>query len=359
MADSDETRTPEPGTGTPEGARPCAPSPPRPASGGKAAHPAAGAEPKPPIPKLLLTVIVYTTIVTAVVVLLVTLTSLVWYFWRFFLLPLGASSSARQWADFSNTMMPMLQTLVGIATLGAAIYVASEINSRFEERRRLEEQSRIEAEKEAGRDRELLRLSEMLVNVEFYTKVTYPAWEVALKWLGWEGQKGDKYRAQVVAGEVEFPIRVYLDHPDFSYWIREHHHNHPYDMDRIGTRGCGISELPESLAFATWMRFWHHIKFLIDQGFLRKEGVRKLLKEWYVWWAPFMAEYLEVTRECLEALGQPVDSNCALVKVLELHTEDLEIPVYYGHASKAEFQEKVDKVVAAVLPLLRKARELS
>jgi hypothetical protein len=275
------------------------------------------------------------------------------YAYRFFGSWLGNNSGQDDWASFSTALMPMLQTLLGVATLMVAIYIGSEINAQLEERRRLDERSRIKAADQASRNRELLRLSEMLVNVEFYTKVTYPAWEVALKWLGWEGERGDRYRAQVVAGEVDLPVKAFLIHPEFSYFVREHHHNHPYDAVDDPARSCGLRELPESLAFATWIRFWRHVKFLVDEQFLDAEGVRQLLKEWYVWWAPFMAEYLEVTMRCLKALDQPADKYCALVKVSQLHTEVFGIPIDKRRPGSLAFEPKVTEIVGRILPHLK------
>lgn len=276
------------------------------------------------------------------------------FFVQFYDAKLGAQSSVKDWADFSGAIMPMFQTVVAFATLAAAVVIGVSVNAKLETRRRKDEDDRQTAARRVERHRELIRLSEMMVDTNFYVKVTYPAWEVALKWLGWQEERGDKYRAQVVAGELKARWDVYLDDPDFFNFLRTHPHNQPYDVAMTGHPACAIAELPESLAFATWVRFWRHIMFLLDEGILDRGGVRKLFREWYLWWAPFMAEYLAVTTKCLERLGHKVEEHCALARVRHFHTDVIGLPLHDGYCSPKAFDEWVDERVEAIVPYLEK-----
>jgi len=320
---------------------------------------------------------------------------------------LGVSSDPEDWGKFAGFLGFASQAVLGAATLFSLLLVSVVFTRRADRQRIHDEHAR---EKERARDqqaredarirderdreeqrnrdqqareeervrdqqtreaqhareqqtRELIRLSEKLVDTEFYVKVVLPSWEVAQKWFEPENHA---YRAQVVRGEFRFPIcydgdqsKAMLAEPI----LRRHPHFLPYDRPAT-PRGktAVIGELSESLALATWIRFWRNVAFLIDRDLLDVGDARSMLREWYMWWAPFMTELMAVCQrienERAPITAYPTETSFADLR--RLH-EKFEISPFCGSASEGAFADRIAGLVAGMesyLPVLDDATRI-
>jgi hypothetical protein len=265
------------------------------------------------------------------------------YFFRDF------SDKADSWNLFANFFGFLGQFFIGIATIALAVYASLVISRKIEAEKRRDE-----------RNRELIRLSEKMVDHDFYVKVVYPAWEVALKWFGLEGARGDEYRTLVICGETRLP-KIYRSSEGagalFENHVRNHPHYLPYDRSHRRKDPPVMNELSESLAFATWVRFWQHIAFLIKEEVINDADATSLFREWYMWWAPFMVEFIAVSeavirrthpraneakdaKDAKEAVEAYLD-QLAIRKIAFLHGT-MGISSHLGHASQAEFETHIE-----------------
>lgn len=277
-----------------------------------------------------------------------------WYLWNFHTL-LDRNDGQQEWGGFSTFMGFVVQAVVGGATLVAAFLLSGVLTDRLERRRAKEAQSR-----------EIVRLSEKMVDTEFYIKVMYPAWEVALKWMDDDMPGIDAYRADVVGAEMRLP-KIYRQRQGRLALAennpRTHPHYQPYDVsaptvkDTRGPSGTAvISELSESLAFATWIRFWRNVRFLIEKKLIESDAARALFREWYLWWAPFMTEFLHVCDEVRTRVYDQYElcpdaenwAQSSIRKLLELHG-DLGISLHAGHESEGALYRRVGQVVDGMM----------
>lgn len=260
--------------------------------------------------------------------------------------PLGSGENLSEWAGFATFMSFVAQALIGGATLAVVILVSGVLARRLD-RQKSEEQ----------RSRELVRLSEKMVDTEFYLKVMYPSWEVALKWMDPDLPDGDRYRADVVGAELRLPknySRRSGDKPLAEGSPRMHPHFRPYDIPSRGKTAV-ITELSESLAFATWVRFWRNVKFLIDREIINATDARHLFREWYMWWAPFMTEFAAVCVEVMDRLkakygyvpNQESWQQSSILKLQELHA-DFEIYPHCGHPPE-KFEGRIAQIADRIM----------
>ena len=280
-----------------------------------------------------------------------------WRFWSERGRSLDAADSLERWSQFATYAGSLSQTVLGVATLFGALLVSLFITARLD-RKRQADQLRKDAEADRERkSRELVRLSEKMVDTEFYVQVMYPAWEVALKWMDDDHPDIVRYRAEVVGAEFRLPknYRARRENTDLAENSpRRHPHYKPYDQ-RHGPKKPVIRELSESLAFATWVRFWRNVKFLIDEDIVAKEDARSLFREWYMWWAPFMTEFAWVCVRLMERLDTEFGykphpgswQQSSIQKIIELHV-DLEISPHCGHRSCRALMRRVEAIANAV-----------
>jgi hypothetical protein len=301
--------------------------------------------------------------------------------------PFFGSGKHEDWNGFSAFAGFVAQAVTGFATVSGALFVTLIVADQSERRREKDEtarSARVESERAARelearrereardleakrerRSRELIRLSEQMVDTQFYVKVMYPAWEVALKWLGLSGPEGASYRAEVLGAEVRLP-KVYscAQRQEDTFAEnnpRYHPHYMPYDQSRRdGAPPPVINELSESLAFATWVRFWRHIMFLIDSDILDPEDVADLLREWYMWWAPFMNEFAQLAKRIMLAVEGDFgpggisanDKASSINKILELQASVFGLAYHHGHPTREDFEARMDSLFAETYPLL-------
>lgn len=258
------------------------------------------------------------------------------------------NAALADWDGFASVMGFVSQTVMGAATLALA-FVLSGVLVRKLEKQKQDQQ----------RDRELTRLSENLVDTQFYIKVMYPAWEVALKWMDPELPKGPRYRWEVVAGELRLPLnykRRTSGPTAAENNPRMHPHYQPYDVGSPENSEV-INELSESLAFATWVRYWRNLVFLIDRDLIDRHHAVCLFREWYMWWAPFMVEFVAVVTALRErvktehgfATDEDAWSNGSIRGLARLH-DYFGISSHCGHPDIHAFNAKVQDVVAQIEP---------
>ncbi|WP_375397215.1 hypothetical protein [uncultured Sphingomonas sp.] len=302
--------------------------------------------------------------VLSAVIALLSMASVLWYFHSFNSL-LTNSNSLGDWASFATFMGFVVQSLLGIATFAWAFLLSVVFARRLERQKQAEQEARSQQSKDEQRSRELVRLSEKLVDTQFYLKVMYPAWEVALKWMDPTLPGIDAYRAQVVGAEMRMPMNyrrrargltIAENNP------RTHPHYQPYDIpykkdenNADPGKTAVITELSESLAFATWVRFWRNVKFLMDRDLVDKDHALHLFREWYMWWAPFMTEFAAVVVEMRArvkthyqyAIPDHVWEESSVAKLQALH-QDFEISPYCGHESRDAFETRIKALVGPI-----------
>ncbi|MBY8824279.1 hypothetical protein [Sphingomonas colocasiae] len=262
----------------------------------------------------------------------------------------GFDFETRNWISFSNIFNLVAQGVMGLATIAAALTVSVLVSGGIEKRNKKNEQHR-----------ELIRLSEKMVDPEFYIKILYPAWEVAQKWFR---DKDYDYKAKVVLGETRLPkfyVHIKDDTGIAANHVRDHPHFTPYDVrHKQNERAPVLNEMSESLAFATWIRFWQHIAFLVEKDILERGDVKAMFREWYMWWAPFMTQFAAVVKGVLKELRddgrlalnksqyETYISSLAVQKIENLHVI-MEICPYIGYKNKIEFEGVIKQIVDAIL----------
>lgn len=227
--------------------------------------------------------------------------------------PLSDADSIDSWVKYISVTAPWLQVIFAALTVAAAVWIATTVNDKIEERRKADE-----------RARELIRLSERMFDTEFYTKITAPMWEIVYKWLNWEGEAGDRYRAEVLSGELDISGRKFTApenaRGEIGNLIRFHPHYLPYDHGTESNPACTIHELSEHMVITTWIRFWVHLDLLVHEWkILSEEDAQKAFAGWYMCWAKFTDQYLACWKNCMENLGVQITQQNPLWNFERIH----------------------------------------
>ncbi|WP_341645369.1 hypothetical protein [Thauera sp. SDU_THAU2] len=199
-----------------------------------------------------------------------------WFFNGF----LGAGH-VTDWVNYASFVAPLLQVLAMALTAVIAIWIGKNVQLSIEKNRRKDELSREVNRKETDATRELVRLSEQMFDMQFYIKITAPMWEVAYKWMYWEGHGGDEYRAQVLCGDLSIEKGFFSDPVEavgpVGNVIRFIPHYLPYDQVGVKHNASQINELSEHMVLMTWKRFWVHLNFLIEEKIINEEAAKRSL----------------------------------------------------------------------------------
>lgn len=244
--------------------------------------------------------------------------SLVIYFIQFAGAPISPKGGISLWVAYASAIGPMLQTVVSAATLVVAAWLGYKLNSELEENRKADQAAAAtlqEADAKAGEERrakdetnrELTRLSEFMVNGDFYLNVTQPSWQIAADWFNLTGQAGDEFRTKLVCEFIELPM------PAYANWLESTLPAGPNSTQPDNKKYSNY------MVLALWTRFWSQIVFLQDEGIINPDGVRKLFLEWYRWWAPFMIEYTHVVAQLIEHRGQPLTKHASIERIIRLN----------------------------------------
>ena len=217
----------------------------------------------------------------------------VFFTWKFAGRDLPVSIAS--WGAFGSYMGAMLQAFMAAATLLAVLLASVFLDRQSKQRQALEDKAREERRERDEQARAALRLSEIMYDHQFYIKVVAPSWEIASKWMYWEGAAGDRYRQDVAAGMFleradalrKFASAEAAHQLRFQNVIRFQPHYHPYDFPHPGQ---SRSELSEHMVLVIWIRFWCHVCWLHDEGMVSPEMVRSLFQDWYSSWRPFMMQ---------------------------------------------------------------------
>lgn len=140
------------------------------------------------------------------------------YFIQFAKSPISAADGVALWVSYASAIGPMLQTVVSASTLIVAAWLGYRLNTELEERRQADQaaatalqaadaEAREQRRAKDETNRELTRLSEFMVNGDFYLNVTQPSWQIATDWFNLDGPAGDEFRAKLFASSLNFPWR--------------------------------------------------------------------------------------------------------------------------------------------------------
>lgn len=197
------------------------------------------------------------------------------------------------WSSYASFLTSLFQVIISITTVAAALFATFVISRQIDERKDKDE-----------RNMAAIRLSEMMYDKDFYVSVVGPSWEVVTKWLHWEGKDGDDYRLQVVSEFVDVdPLRKFTT-PEEAAARRFHNvtrfvpHYTPYPATQAFT------ELSEHMALNTWLKFWAHVDFLLQEELVTQQAMRELFQGWYRNWYRFMYEYRVAGLHIAEQSGQ-------------------------------------------------------
>lgn len=199
-----------------------------------------------------------------------------------------------RWGQIGDFVGAISQTLVAIAAISAAVFFTSLYQAQ------------------SAAVREAVKLSEMMYDRAFYVAIVAPSWEICFKWLYWEGEEGKAYRRAVLSGdfisfrsEYKFTRMEDANNGHFGNLIRFPHHFSPYDLPAKGktkaSSGQLVHELSEHQVLVTWLQFWKHVHFLIEEGMVERDAVKTLLKDWYQNWHPFMHQLRRVAEMIVDA----------------------------------------------------------
>lgn len=199
------------------------------------------------------------------------------------------------WGAYASFLTSMFQVIIGITTVAAALVATFILSRQIEERKEKDEQNMM-----------AIRLSEMMYDKDFYVSVAAPSWEVATKWLRWQGDAGDAYRLQVISEVIDLSPRDEFHTPEeannrgYHNLTRFVDHFTPYDRG-----GEVFTELSEHMALTSWFRFWCHVDFLLERGLVPEDAIQELFGGWYRNWYPFMFEYRIAATKIAAKLTKP------------------------------------------------------
>jgi len=199
------------------------------------------------------------------------------------------STEHARWGEFGSYLSGVLGVALTAATLAIAVYATAHLPEY------------LDAQKAAAdRVKTTVEMSRTLYDRGFYVSISAPAWEIAVKWLYWEGIEADEYRRRVCGGMFLYAYPNFSspqeanDHP-YQNLIRFGSHFLPYGHSREGSavspRYDGIvDQLSEHQVLVIWLQFWCNLYALLKAGLADEALVRTLFRDWYGSWLKFMLE---------------------------------------------------------------------
>lgn len=246
------------------------------------------------------------------------------YIWKF---GTDLSREHTRWGEFGSYVSGVLGFALTTGTLVIAVYATVYLPQQLEKQRataelKLDEQKKAadkklenqkaaaelkleEQKKAAERTRATVEISRILYDRSFYININAPAWEIAVKWLYWEGPEGNEYRYKVCGGMFLYDTYSNFHtaeeanaHPHQNL-IRFGSHFLPYDHmkenDVAKSMYIGIiDQLSEHQVLAIWVQFWCNLDVLLEEELVDRSLVRKLFKDWYSSWLQFMLQLRSV-----------------------------------------------------------------
>lgn len=202
------------------------------------------------------------------------------------------------WGAFGDFFGAVIQAIIAILTIFAAVFLATFHQFKGQT------------------VRESVKLSELMYDREFYIHIVAPSWEIATKWLNWEGEGGNAYRRSVLAGDViniqptmkfenkdRANARLFKNPLDF----RDHYAMNPRDV--------AFSNLSEHMVLTIWIQFWNHVYYLKKHELAEDHTLADLLGPWYRNWHPFMCELRLVSELCAEDARKHAESKGPVEKM--------------------------------------------
>lgn len=250
-----------------------------------------------------------------------------------------------RWMEFGSYFGPMLAGISSFATLLVLVVTAlasSLLPVAFEESRSA-----------ADRIKATIDISRILYDREYYIYVSTPTWEIAVKWLYWEGPDGDEYRRAVSGtkflheGSYEaFTFPEDVNRQPYQNLIRFEPHTMPYGY---GGRTTAISELSEHEALNLWIQFWCRLQALLAHRLVDETLARTLFADWYRVWLGFMLQ--------LRFVGQTIEETIKGEAKISWFSQIAEIEKVLFR-NDANYEQAVTHAKARAADIVKKTMEL-
>jgi len=195
-----------------------------------------------------------------------------------------------RWSEFGSYLGATLGIAISLSTLLLGICATLYLPDFFESRKA-----------HAERVRATLKFSQQLFGRQFTLELAAPAWEIAVKWLLWQGPEGDEYRRCVAASKFLYEHKPFSTseeanaHP-YQNLIRFSNHmlplNHASATDQSSHNStCVITELSEYQVLMLWIQFWCGLEVLFTNNLIDRALAQGLFKNTYRWWLEFMLQF--------------------------------------------------------------------
>lgn len=171
----------------------------------------------------------------------------------------------------------------------------------------LPRQLRDEANQQRAKD-EIHEFTRRFFDRGFYLNIMAPTWEIATKWLHWEGEKGDEYRLDVFGGRYFYDYKKFntlkeANEARFQNKIHTHRHFEP-----IKYEGASPPQ-NEHMILTMWWAFWQDLARGIKSGNVLGEDAKERFAREYAHWLDFHQQHW-ILVYLIESKGSSIPTEC-------------------------------------------------
>ncbi|MFT3815570.1 MAG: hypothetical protein QM740_19740 [Acidovorax sp.] len=205
------------------------------------------------------------------------------YFWKFHD---DLSIETSDWGNFGSYAAGIGALALGCASIAALLFASVIVPEEIERFRREEQRARAASD-----------MSKLFYSRDYYVNIIVPVWDIATKWLSWEGSEGERYRRDVAGGQFLFAQAPFQDEQGANSVPFQNHISLRSHFEPIANQ----SSPNEHMILSMWLTFWHDLQAAIANGVISEQEAVAKFSGFYAWTHDFIQQ-LWMVGECLGAM---------------------------------------------------------
>ncbi|WP_162916923.1 hypothetical protein [Cohaesibacter haloalkalitolerans] len=194
--------------------------------------------------------------------------------------------------SINGDIKPLISILSSISSVNSVfssvfiVLVASVVFARISEKNKIKQEKR-----------------EILANVSnnFYSYINYlqvilPSWDIATKWLSWEGEDGDLYRYDLIGALLLYEQRPFKNHDECRKVPFQNDISFRGHFDLISENDI-MNRTNEHMIMTIFLRFWLHLDTLMESSSVSENEAISRFADMHAWYKNFLQQVWLVQKE--------------------------------------------------------------